>query len=106
RLLEYEISRSVFFSCHRSHKERRTFEFVFSLEPIVKLTPWQAAALLVNFVSAAPDLVVILSVVCRGIFCVRRNGAYVKLHILIALGIQCHSLVLSFLITLLSISAR
>ncbi len=53
------MSRSVFFSCRRSHKERRTFEFAFRLEPIVKLTPWQAAALLVNFVGTAPDLVVI-----------------------------------------------
>jgi hypothetical protein len=49
----------VFFSYRRSHKECRTFEFAFSLEPILKLMPWQAAALLINFISAAPDLVVI-----------------------------------------------
>ena len=99
------MSRSVFFSYCRSHKACRTFEFAFRLEPILKLTSWQAAALLVNFVSAAPDLVVILCVVCRGIFCVRRNGACVKLQILISLGIQCHTQVPSFLIALLSISA-
>jgi hypothetical protein len=43
----------VFFSYRRSHKACRTFEFAFRLEPILKLTSWQAGALLVNFVSAA-----------------------------------------------------
>ena len=34
-------------------------EFVFGLEPILKLTPRKATALQINFVSAPPDLVVI-----------------------------------------------
>jgi hypothetical protein len=95
-LLESEMSRPVFFSCRGYHKERRTFEFAFGLEPILKLTPWQAAALQINFVSAAPDLVVIWCVVCSGIFCVRLNGACVKLQSLISLAFQGHTRVLSF----------
>jgi hypothetical protein len=85
-VLEFEMSRAVFFSCRCSYKERRTFEFAFGLEPILKLTPWQAAALQIDFVSATPDVVVIYCVVCRSIFCVRLNRACAKLQILIFLA--------------------
>jgi hypothetical protein len=37
----------------------RVLELVFGLEPILKLTPWQAAALQINFISTSPDLAVI-----------------------------------------------
>jgi hypothetical protein len=42
-------------SCENS----RPLELVFGLEPILKLTPWQAAAFQINFVSAASDLVAV-----------------------------------------------
>src|SRR6266478_8020415 len=96
RLLECEISRSVLFSCRGSHKQRRTFKFAFGLEPVLKLSTWEAAALKIDFVSAAPDLVVIQCVVCRTGFCARLNRACVKLQSLVSLALQCHTRVPSF----------
>jgi hypothetical protein len=57
----------------------RALEFVFGQEPILKLTPWQATALQINFVSTSPDLAVIWWEVCRSIVDVTLNGACVKL---------------------------
>ena len=97
------MSRSVFFSCRRSHKEGRAFQFAFSLEPIFKFTARQAAVLLINFVSTAPDVLVIERVVSRAIFDARLNGAFVKFQILISLAFQGHTCVLSLRVELLLI---
>src|ERR1700686_5182974 len=69
----------------------RVLDLVFGLEPILKLTPRQAAALQINFVSASPDLAVIYCVVCRGIFCAMLNGACVTLQSVTFLSFRCHT---------------
>src|SRR5258708_11991955 len=51
-----------------------------------------------DFVCAEPDFFATWRVVCRSVFCVRLNGACVKLQSLIFLAftLQCHTRVLSF----------
>jgi hypothetical protein len=88
-----------------SFEKSDLLELTFSPEPIIKLIAWQAVTLKINFICAAPDFFVTWRVVCRSIFCVRRNGACVKLQSLISLAFQCHTRVLSFVIELLPISA-
>jgi hypothetical protein len=70
------LSKAIPASCENS----RPLELVFGLELILKLTPGQAAAFQINFVSASADLAVIYRVVRRGIFCASLNGACVKLQ--------------------------
>jgi hypothetical protein len=74
-----------------SFEKSRLLELVFGLEPILKLTPRQAAALQINFVGASPDLAVNYCVVHRGIFCARLNGACVKLQSLTFLVFRSHT---------------
>src|SRR6202030_3313095 len=91
RLLDFVVSRSVFYSRRRAHKERRAFEFAFGLEPILKFVPGQAATLQINLVSAAPDVVMIGNVVCRNIFCARPTGACVTLQSPISFFFKSHT---------------
>jgi hypothetical protein len=65
-------------------------EFALGPEPIIKLASWETAALEIDFVSAAPDLVGIGLVICRSIFCVRLSGCCVKLQSLISLALRGH----------------
>jgi hypothetical protein len=95
RVLEFEMSRGVFFSCHCSQKELHTFAFALGLEPILKFMPWQATALKINLVSAEPDLVVIYYVVRRSIWCVRLDGARVNLQTFLSLSFHFQTRLLS-----------
>jgi hypothetical protein len=71
-------------------------EFALSPEPIIKLAAWQTPALEIDFVSAAPDLVVIRLAVRSSIFCARLNGSCVKLQGLTSPALRCHTQALSF----------
>ena len=53
-------------------------EFALSPKPIIKFAAWETAALEINFISAAPDLVVIRLAVRGGIFPARLNGFCVE----------------------------
>ena len=77
-------------------------EFALGPEPIIKLASWETAALEIDFVSAAPDLVVIRLVVRSNIFCVRLNGSWVKLQSLISFALRCHTRNLSSAVELRS----
>jgi hypothetical protein len=46
-------------------EQSELLEFAFGPEPIIKLIVWQAAALKVDFICAAPDFFVSWRVVCR-----------------------------------------
>src|SRR5260370_30404569 len=76
-------------------EESDIMEFALGLEPIIKLAAWETTTLEVDFVSAAPDLVVIRRAV-RRILYVRLNGFCVNLRSLISLALRCHSGDLSF----------
>jgi hypothetical protein len=58
-----------------SREKSLVLELVFGLQPILQLTPWEAAALQKNFVSASPDL----------------GGTYLKLAGLSFLASGCHT---------------
>jgi hypothetical protein len=96
------LLKAISVSCENS----RPLELVFGLEPILKLTPRQAAAFQINFVSPSPNLAVIYCVARRGIFYASLNGACVKLQRLTFLAFRCHTRVLSFRSRLFSLSAR
>ena len=66
-------------------------EFALSPEPIIKFAAWETAALEINFISAAPDLVVIRLVVRGGIFRARLNGFCVELQNFTSPAPRCHT---------------
>jgi hypothetical protein len=73
-----------------SSEKSDLLEFTFGPEPIIKLIAGEAVTLKIDFICAAPDLVVIWCVVCRSTFCVGLNGAFVKLQNLNSLAFRCH----------------
>lgn len=53
-------------------------EFALGPEPIIKFAAWEAATLEINFISAAPDLVVFRFEIRCGTFCARLIGSCVE----------------------------
>jgi hypothetical protein len=65
-------------------------EFALGPEPIIKFAAWETAALEIDFISAAPDLVVIWLVIRSGIFCARPVGFCVEFQNLTSPALRCH----------------
>jgi len=79
-----------------SFEKSDLLEFTFGPEPISKFIAWEAVALKINFISAAPDFFVTWCVVCRSILCARLIWTCTKLQTHVSLPFSCHSQVLSF----------
>jgi hypothetical protein len=70
-------------------------EFPLGPEPIIKFAAWETAALEIDFISAAPDVVVIRFMIRSGIFCARLTGSCVELENLTSPALRCHIQALS-----------
>jgi hypothetical protein len=66
-------------------------EFALSPKPIIKFAASETAALEINFISAAPDLVVIRFVVRSGIFRARLNGFCVEFQNFTSPALRSHA---------------
>ena len=66
-------------------------EFALGPEPIIKFAASETAALAIDFISAAPDLVVIRFVIGSGIFCARLIGFCVEFQNLTSPALRWHA---------------
>jgi hypothetical protein len=66
-------------------------EFALSPEPIIKFAAWQTSALEIDFISAAPDLVVIRLVIRSGISRAGLVGFCVEFQTLTSPALRCHT---------------
>jgi hypothetical protein len=73
-------------------------EFALGPEPILKFAAWETATLEIDFISAAPDIVVIQLAIRSGIFSARLVGFRVEFQNLTSPALRCHTQPLPFIV--------